>query len=385
MDVGISMQNTVQQMASPLFRLPLEVRSIIYEHYLTEQQCPSSSFVRGMGDEDFEDKDVPSHNAKTAKPKHDGSLPNWLRPGCTARSRISTELLRTCKLVYGEASVVFHNTTVHKCYHGYGPGSSPSEYFQQFTESQLTQVRRVHLFTQVVDFDQDGLWLRSELQPISQSLQHLTITLRDLGGAPDRPLLLNPFRTGAADRRTMSQFMEADLRKGTNRKMPKAGWGGSFCHFPALKSLTIELEDQATSYAELENLVAWAQTWSFPLGEGRAMVTKGAPSSRTWRRPQNHHHDQEHCYEPPQIITKSILWEEAPQEKGPQQTAQKRKSKKPNASKVSPRRPIARTRSQARNNRIERPAYNPCLGGLNSIFAHASDESLRELIDWGVL
>ncbi|CAH0056294.1 unnamed protein product [Clonostachys solani] len=356
------------QAQSPLFRLPLEVRRTIYELSFIEQPFEDGNYVKGISEESLM---VDQHKSGHDALEFDGTLPNWLRPGCTTQLKTETALLRTCQSVYIEASSLLVSTMVHRCYQGYGPRVRPYQYLKRLTDAQRSGVHRLHLFTQVRDFDRHGPWLRQQLQPVAESLQHLTITLRDLGGSPETPMLLNPYQTGAAKGQAISQFMEK-AERGEELNIPPSSWAGSFAFFPALKTLTMELEDQEARESELESLAQWATTWKFPLGGDQFMSSKTAASSRVWQRPRPQYDDEFHgSYKPPRIITWTVRWH-AP----PTRTV---------AADIAQEKTIPTPTETDNESRIARPAYDPRLGGLNSIFANASEESIRELIAWGVL
>jgi hypothetical protein len=365
-----------------LMRLPLEVRHMIYKLSFEEERIPGSDFVRGITDDDYADDEKSATLEDESGHRHNPyrSLPNWSRPECTGRTKTHTEVLRTCKMICAEAAPLLVSSKVHVGYQAYGPKkSSPSEYFERLTEEQLQNVRRFHLYTNVGDFDGHGRWLRKELEPIASSLQHLTITMRHLGRAPDRPLLLNPYRATQATRENVDAAMKAlETRELT---VAKLGWAGSFTQLPALQTLTMELEDEEDRTEELRQMVDWAKTWRLPFGDNSFMVVKAAPTQQTWRRPLTHRCSQRHQHHhdgSPRIVTWSIRWD-APDE-WEESSPVKVKTKK------TPRRTRATSRAAKPTfTKFERPAYNACLGGLNSIFASASDEQIQSLIDYGIL
>ncbi|CAG9954761.1 unnamed protein product [Clonostachys rosea f. rosea IK726] len=368
------LMDTDDQVQSPLFRLPLEVRRTIYELAFKEQPIDDGNYVKGISDENFivdecQDQQDSAHSTL----KIDGTLPNWLRPGCTTRLKTETALLRTCQLVYIEASSLLVSTMVLRCYQGYGPTVGSYRYLKRLTVAQRSNVHRLHLFSQVRDFDRDGPLLRQKLEPVAKSLQHLTITLRDLGDSPETPMLLNPYQTGVAKSQAMSQYMEK-TKRGEELNIPPASWASSFAFFPALKTLTMELEDQEGRESELESFAQWATTWKFPLWGNQFMSSKTAPSSRAWQRPRPQYNDELYgSYKPPpRIITWIIRWD-AP----PTRTV---------ANDVASQEEIMPTTTETDDEPLfQRPAYDPRLGGLNSIFAHASESTLRELAEWGVI
>ncbi|VUC25085.1 unnamed protein product [Clonostachys rosea] len=376
MDIDIPRDFAVDaddQVQSPLFRVPLEVRRTIYELAFREQPFDGGNYVKGISEESFIVNESQDHQDPTEDtPVFDGSLPNWLRPGCTARWKTETALLRTCQLVHNEASSLLVSKVLHRCYQGYGPGVSPSLYIQRLTDAQRSHVHRLHLFTQVRDFDRHGSWLRQQLKPVAESLQHLTITLRDLGDAPETRMLLNPYQTGEAKVQAMYQFMEKSQR-GEELNIPPSSWAGTFAFLPALKTLTMELEDHEGRENELEALAQWATTWKFPLGGDQFMTSKTAASSRAWRRPRPQYQGSfQGPYTPPWIITWTVQWH-APS------------SRTTANSGASQEKSIPTPTETGNETHIPRPAYDPRMGGLNSIFSGASDESIRELIAWGVL
>ncbi|CAH0030387.1 unnamed protein product [Clonostachys rhizophaga] len=377
MEVGVPrdfLLDADDQVQSPLFRLPLEVRRTIYELAFREQPVDDGNYVKGISEENFiVDECQNQHDSAHNAIEIDGTLPNWLRPGCTTRLKTETALLRTCQLVYIEASSLLVSTMVLRCYQGYGPRVRPYRYLKRLTDGQRSDVHRLHLFTQVRDFDRHGPWLRQQLEPVAKSLQHLTITLRDLGGSPETPMLLNPYQSGVAKSQAIGQFME-NTEKGEELNIPPASWTSSFAFFPALKTLTMELEDQEERESELESLAQWATTWKFPLGGNQFMSSKTAPSSRAWQRPRPQCDDEFYgSYKPPpRIITWTVRWDAPP-------------TRTVANDDTSQEEVMPTTRETNDEPLFQRPAYDPRLGGLNSIFAHASESSLRELAEWGVI
>jgi hypothetical protein len=362
--------------------LPLEVRHMIYKLSFEEERIPGSDFVRGITDDDYADREKSATLEDETSHRHSPyrSLPNWSRPGCTGRTKTHTDILRTCKTVYAEAAPLLVSSKVHVGYQAYGPqNSSPSEYLERLTEEQLQNVRRFHLYTNVGDFDDHGRWLRKELEPIASNLQHLTITLRHLGRAPDRPLLLNPYRSSQATRKNVDADMKAQGTR--DLRVAKLGWAGTFTQLPALQTLTMELEDEENRAEELKSMVDWAQTWALPFGENSLMTVKAVPTRRTWRRPLMHRCSQRHQYdrdESPRIITWSICWDEQTEweESSPVMVE---------TTKTSRTRRESLRSAKPTFTRFERPAYDACLGGLNTIFASASDEQIQSLVDYGIL
>src|SRR5690242_8715318 len=80
---------------SLLFRLPWHLRRMIYELVFTEEPATDGNYLKGVNEEDLEDTrgDESSMQSKPGPSHSSQPLPNWLRPGCTTRTKIHTELL----------------------------------------------------------------------------------------------------------------------------------------------------------------------------------------------------------------------------------------------------------------------------------------------------
>ncbi|CAG9992232.1 unnamed protein product [Clonostachys byssicola] len=268
-----------------LFRLPLETRWTIYELIFSEVEVPEGRYMNHIGEKDFEDTSLKSSAYVNKVGK---KMPYWLRPDCTTRTMIWTDFLQTCKRVYNEAGLFPVSINKHKCYQIHGPGEDPGQYLERFTSRQLTQVRRLHFYTQQHTLDDSAIPLRKQLKMASVALEHLVITIRNCSRRPPgrsdpsairEPLQVNPYRRGLASWHDMTEDMES-MENGDNLLMLKSGWAGIFAQFHNLKTLTIEFEHHEGFEDELGRLAQWAQKWRFPLQEGHVLTDGPGEDSR---------------------------------------------------------------------------------------------------------
>ncbi|KAH9908615.1 hypothetical protein F4778DRAFT_354818 [Xylariomycetidae sp. FL2044] len=251
-------QRPCPQQSSPIFRLPLEMRISIFELVL----APNSK--------------MPSHINESAKSSRSVPIP----------IHHHTALLATCKRIYLETYLLLARVRVHKCYLVNGPWASPRRYFEHhLAPEQLAQVREVQIFSHLCKLEKKHPHLAQQLEPVSSTLRHLTITIRESdwhGGWPDGPYC-NPFRAGGSLLSEMLEDMKA-FGKGKKYRMAPDGWGSSFKALTALESLTMEFEDREENRYRLEDLVPWAhRTWRFPAADGRFLVSSEMPSLTKWR------------------------------------------------------------------------------------------------------
>ncbi|MCJ1384600.1 hypothetical protein MMC17_007718 [Xylographa soralifera] len=233
----LSDDNVASQDDCPLFRdIPSEIRHLIFSLALTAYN--RLSYGKGT----FYD-----------------------RPGYHYSHSIDTELLRTCTMVYLECSLlpVKLNEVVAWC--GQGRGPPHCELCKRnpwpVTLEQM-DVTRFHFFTQ-------QMWLEKHWIPISSrsdfnpSIIHFTIRHTDWWDwEHERALHLDPKQKGQARK----PFREE------NEQFSDGSWGAAFRHLHGLQQFVLELETVEAKGAELDETIARAAGWRFPLGDGNVLV-----------------------------------------------------------------------------------------------------------------
>jgi len=144
------------QSSSPLYngRIPPEIRDFIFAYALTEYVVPAhvNPFVKDPLINflpHFARRNIPFDitSSRVFETNTDYS-----RPGYSGLKKVSTGLLRTCRRAYLENSHLPPVTKEHVFWHNAGPPNLqfPDEksYFQRFTETQLRDVKEVHMFVQ---------------------------------------------------------------------------------------------------------------------------------------------------------------------------------------------------------------------------------------------
>lgn len=126
---------TNHQSASPLFRVPREIRDFIFKLALTTYEDPTKPC-----------------NVETQVPEcYQHSFPHH-RPGHYHHLRTDTALLRTCRLVHNETALLPVSVNTHTfCYPDIQVLSFPmstiaSSYFKRMTSAQLAEVQHIHIF-----------------------------------------------------------------------------------------------------------------------------------------------------------------------------------------------------------------------------------------------
>ena len=185
------------------------------------------------------------------------------RPGYHYRHRIDTELLRTCYRAYLEC---FHlpvelNEITRWCDRGPPHYKGDELDFGSLTQEQMT-LRRYHFFTQ-------QLWLESEWLILTNTynfnprLIHITIRHTDWWDwEHGRPLHLDP----------KQEWQASKPFRGENDPFCENSWGNAFRDLHGLKQFVLELETVEGKRAKLDEIVARAAGWRFPLGDGNILV-----------------------------------------------------------------------------------------------------------------
>jgi len=215
---------------------------------------------------------------------------DYTRPEHLGKKRISTTLLRTCKRIYIETAHLPARNKSHVFWHLAGPkdllySSDERSYFRRFTSEQLKHVKEIHLYTQ--QFWLDGSFLGLCRLRYLKEIEKVKITLRrgDWWSVENNaPLAITPHRS-LAD----VTCMRADWRTldaGGEVEWDDACWGSAFQYLKGLKEVELELETFEWKKDELEEIVAHAVHWRFPMSEGKALSAEGQPVEvRRWRGP----------------------------------------------------------------------------------------------------
>lgn len=126
---------TNPQSASPLFKVPREIRDYIFKLALTTYEDPSKPC-----------------NVETQVPGcYQRSFPHH-RPGHYHHLRTDTALLRTCRLVHNETALLAVSINTHTlCYpeiqiYSFAMSTIATPYFTHMTSAQLTAVQHIHIF-----------------------------------------------------------------------------------------------------------------------------------------------------------------------------------------------------------------------------------------------
>ncbi|KAL9100571.1 MAG: hypothetical protein Q9163_004060 [Psora crenata] len=253
------------QLDSPLYsRLPAEIRTMVFEYALLAYGDP-------------------------AKPYSKHSY-HYRVPGYTHARRIATALLLSCRRVYMETSTLPLELNQHVVYGGETSHAPPSYRPYLFPKPSLRLVQRqairsVHLFAQqywLEDWNERHQWhdfCRSWSNGLAPGLERLRVTLRHtdwwyfLLGARS-PLALDPRKAGRARmRERITTGGEGQVSgAGAGSGFEEGSWGSRFSYFHGLKVFELELETLQSKRAELDEVVALAPAWRFPLGDGRVLV-----------------------------------------------------------------------------------------------------------------
>ncbi|KAH6647522.1 hypothetical protein BKA67DRAFT_577752 [Truncatella angustata] len=285
------------QKQSLLFRLPPEIRRMVYSCALAEVEVPGGRFVKRIGDEDFEDTSLESStNVRGHWALYDMDVPPWIRPGCTSRMTIPLDLLCTCKRICNETHRLLHRIKTHKFYVFHGPhrGSANEKSRDRalcFVPPTGANVVNLHVFAQSLSLEAGRHdCLRAEhLSSIASSLEDLTITIRPLYNRVssqqmthfNQSLSVTPYmpRTSMSDM-TQTQMVTADSK---DLESLTEGWPSIFSGFPNLRRFTMEFDHHEGRRASLESLALGARKWRFPMAGGMELVNKSPASISPWR------------------------------------------------------------------------------------------------------
>jgi len=125
------------------------------------------------------------------------------------------------------------------------------------------------MFTQM--FWLEGSFKDTCRQGCMQGLEKITITFRRGDwwyNETNEPLGINPYR-GNAD----VGMMKHDMKHGASHMVDES-WATGFGEIQGLKEVGIEFETSDDKKEELEQIVEWAKSWRFPMGEGKVLVTE---------------------------------------------------------------------------------------------------------------
>ncbi|MCJ1418157.1 hypothetical protein MMC32_004502 [Xylographa parallela] len=198
------------------------------------------------------------------------------RPGYHYSHRIDTALLRTCKAVYLECSLlpVELNEVVAWCGADRGPPECERRKEGTYWPATVEQmaVARCHIFVQQLWLENDWVYRRL---PIHPRVIHITIRHTDWWDwEHERALHLDPKQGWQAKK----PFRAA------NESFLDQSWGDAFYHLRDLRQFVLELETVEAKRAELDEIIARAAGWRFPLGDGNVLVLdKSRTAHSTWR------------------------------------------------------------------------------------------------------
>jgi hypothetical protein len=304
-----------RQEQSYLFRLPPELRQVIYELAVTAYSDPSRPY------------DVNTH---------------YCRPGHTHALRIDTELLQACRIMYLEARQLplSCNTIVFWAYRGpngepatqgysdmctsiallrlcdsverpaltarlrdlgytaMGPGASlvdvdeddtPWQFarFRKHAETPIHLLKRAHWFTQQYWLECDNFMFAME-SPEMANVEHLTLTIRrgDQWNFLDlQPIGIDPRWPAAVTEKRMKELWARDL-SGVGVQCHPDAFGSHIRHLPKLKVLELELEGEVAQQEELVAIIEHAKRyWNFPHHSGQIMRADTVPRVEYWMGP----------------------------------------------------------------------------------------------------
>lgn len=225
------------QMQSPLFRLPPEVRKMVFEHAFVECDDLSRPY----------NKHEPYY-------RHDFKF----------AGKITTDLLLTCRQIYLEARLLPFAANDHIFWQsGAPPGklmSHHAAYFARMSTEQRVLVQRARFFA-------DFHWLECQNGSVSWP-----------AGLALRKLKITVPRTGWKYR--YLDWYEEDDGVLIARN-PAKSWGGWVGNMPSLQELEIELESERCE--QLEARASKARRWRFPLAEGGCLAHDGQEPTKSMR------------------------------------------------------------------------------------------------------
>ncbi|KAK7059668.1 hypothetical protein R3P38DRAFT_2495918 [Favolaschia claudopus] len=195
----------------------------------------------------------------------------YYRPGFEYPTRIATDLLLSCRLIYLETHLAPVSLNEHAFCMERGPHNyirDHTRYFEKMTVEQRAAVKQVRFYTQLY-------WLEGRMKqewPVGLSIPKLVITVRH----SDWWFWENsePLRIDDPDQ-----------------------WGAWVGSIPGLRELEIEFETIDAKKEELEERVRVALGWKFPLKDGACLIHNGEePVKSTWlgssyMSPDNYEYD----------------------------------------------------------------------------------------------
>ena len=252
----IDTSNANPQNECPLFRrIPGELRNEIFRLALTA----------------YSGKQVPYDNTSCR-----------CRPGFRyADVRIDTALLRTCRLVYGEARLVPQQNYVHVQWrddlHSDPYAARSGRYIPGGIKALHPWLSSLHLFTL-----QYLLESKSLAESGHSRIRNLKMTIRHCDWTPwvdYGTLMLDAKQEGPA---------EAKNNRKASDDFDEKSWGRQFLSFKRLKTFELELETLEERRNELDGIAERAKLWRFPLRHGNVLALNPAKNKKTaWRGKQN--------------------------------------------------------------------------------------------------
>ncbi|KIK67751.1 hypothetical protein GYMLUDRAFT_190466 [Collybiopsis luxurians FD-317 M1] len=224
-----------KQESSPLFgHVPPEVRNTIFLYALLSYEDLSTAYPNDA---------------------------HYFRPEYRYAVRISTRLLRTCRLIYLETRFLPVMAYEHTfwCYRsppGITHASDPAAYFQKFTEEQNSHVDRVHFFTQ-------QFYLEQAFPRICQTS------------------------------RMSPKLLKVTLRHGdwwywesNNPLQLKTGWATGLQYTRGLEEVVLELETMERDKNQIYSIAEQVRKEKYPASDGRIFSSFGNPLvKREWMGP----------------------------------------------------------------------------------------------------
>ena len=235
------------QKQSPLFgKIPGELRNRIFELALTE---------------------YPGKQKPLQKYTH------WCRPGFRyADRKIHTALLRTCQFAHGETHLVLRRIYVHVDW-PYLDWPYPERFLEPYTTIRrhyYPWMTSLHLFA-THNWLYTSRWedYAEEMEKNGNNFRNVKITTRYSDWAYRGPPMLDPKRKGSEQRREAA------------RDFHKKSWGRRLVCFKGLAKLELELETIELHREALDENVAWATGWRFPLHDEKVLVCKPEKTKKT--------------------------------------------------------------------------------------------------------
>lgn len=292
------------QDSSPLFRLPVEVREVIWRHATAA----------------YDDVIRP----------HDYATHYW-RPQHEFAKRVDTELLMTCRAIYAEAShmPLALNTAYFWCYRG--PRGQPASnqrartsmrdhwetsrancrrtavfdplhadadvdeddtpwHFERYRRNSsipMHLIRSAHLFTQQYFLECDNFMFVTMAKEMAH-VETLTLTLRGSDWwnfAQGQPLGIDPRLAAAVTHGRMLRTWDADAR-GVHTTHHQEAWGYHIRNLPKLQTLIVEMEVDDSREEAVKQLAEHALAyWTFPRHEGGYLSGAGPIKVVRWEGP----------------------------------------------------------------------------------------------------